>query len=59
MQSFYIGDIFVGQVASMKYGGWTGICACDKPVMRSMGGFKTRFHASEFILKSSGYHNVN
>jgi len=51
--SFYIGDIFIGQVFNMgRY--WS--CVSGKPHEFSLvDGFKTRFHASVFMLRLQGY----
>lgn len=57
--AFYIGDILIGQVFKMRGGCWSCVGWKTKNEhMHSLypvDGFKTRFHASEFMLKAAGY----
>lgn len=55
LQSFYIGDILIGQVAKMTRGRWTAISWHTKCPYGNIDGFKTRFDASEFLLKVCGF----
>jgi len=60
VSAFYVGDIYVGQVFKMRRY-WS--CVSAKPVyingsnIYPVDGFKTRFHASEFMLKAGGFTN--
>lgn len=51
--AFYVGDILVGQIFNMGSQGWAAVCSGDCQ-MRSATGFKTRYAASDFMLKSRG-----
>ena len=47
--NFYVGDIFIGQIFKRSKHNWTGISFTD--IKGSMGGFGSRYHASEYLLK--------
>ena len=60
--NFYIGDIFVGQVINTKRGGWTAIShvkESDLLGFRSIDGFKSRYTASEYLLRVGGFYETN
>ena len=51
--AFYIGDILIGQIFKMKRY-WTAVS--NKPNdLCLIYGFKSRYYASEFLLKLQGY----
>jgi hypothetical protein len=52
IQNFYIDDIFIAQIARMGKGSWSAITGTSYGVV---DGFKSRFHASEYLLKATGY----
>lgn len=55
MYNFYIGDIFIGQVSKMKEKSWAGISWRKPSKICPVFGFRSRYHASEFLLKLNGY----
>lgn len=52
-QAFYIGHIYVGQVFKMRRG-WTAVSATSNPYGPTVG-FKSRYYASDYLLKVGGY----
>jgi len=51
--AFYIGDILIGKIFKMRRY-WSAVS--DQPnYLCPVDGFKTRYHASEFLLKLQGY----
>lgn len=52
--SFYIGDIFVGQLFRMRKNGWSCVPRDSYP-LSPMDGFRSRFDAAECLLKMCGY----
>jgi hypothetical protein len=52
--NFYIDDILIGQIFKMGKHNWTGI-SFHENAKGSMGGFGTRFHASEYLLILTGF----
>lgn len=59
--AFYVGDILVGQVFRMRRNqwscvGWKGGKLEGGISIYPVDGFKTRFHASDFMLKAGGFY---
>ncbi len=57
--SVRLGEIYIGQVHKLN-SGWASISDGELGVpirMRSMGGFKNRFKATEYILVAKGIRN--
>jgi hypothetical protein len=52
--SFYIGDIFVGQVFNLGRS-WSGV-GKNPHILNGFSGFKTRLDATRFILTLEGYY---
>jgi len=50
-QVFYIGDILIGQVFKMGNGNWSCVSWEHPHDIYPVDGFKSRYHASEFMLK--------
>lgn len=48
--TFFIGDIFIGQVFNMDKLGWTALHRDHQPI-GLVEGFKTKYAASHFLLK--------
>ena len=55
--AFYIGDILIGQIFKMGRAGWTAVFwgEHNHRDLFPVDGFKTRYAASEFMLKVGGY----
>ena len=57
--SFYIGEILIGQIFKMRKSNWSAVIwhDTDENIRKlfPVDGFKSRYHASEFMLKCSGY----
>lgn len=51
---FYIGDILIGQIFRHSEHNWHGV-SFYKDIRGSMGGFGSRYHASEYLLKICGF----
>lgn len=54
LQAFYVGDIYVGQVSHLGRSGWTAACDTSPCDIMPVHGFKSRYAASEFLLKLNG-----
>lgn len=55
--TFYIGDILIGQIFDEGRRGWAAVAA--KPPTKGLNGvhgFRTRYDASEYLLRVLGYH---
>jgi len=52
--AFYIGDILIGQLFKMRRG-WSAVSWKTHSELCPVHGFRTRFDASEFLLKVNGY----
>jgi len=50
---FYVGDFYIGQLFYIR-NAWTAVSILPNELC-PLSGFKTRFHASEFLLKLQGY----
>ena len=60
--NFYIGDIYVGQVVNLDRLGWTAISHLHPDELQgfaSVDGFKTRYKASEYLLRVGGFYETN
>jgi hypothetical protein len=55
LTAFYIGDIYVGQVANMGQGGWSAATGANPHSIMPVNGFKTRTDAAIFLLKIEEY----
>jgi hypothetical protein len=57
--AFYIGDILIGQVFRMGDQKWSAVGwhnpESDMHRLYPVDGFRSRYHASEFMLKMAGY----
>jgi|GEM_PF-5663219 len=53
--NFYIGDVLVGQVFRAGRGNWTAVSWKKPSKLCPVEGFRSRYHASEFLLKLNGY----
>ena len=51
--AFYVGDIYVGQVFKMKGRSWSAVSSKPNEI-HPIDGFKSRYYASEFLLKLNG-----
>lgn len=47
---FYVGDIFIGQLFNNGRNGWSAVYK-DPTGLGCVDGFKTRYAASQFMLK--------
>lgn len=56
--NFSIGDIFIGQIFKMRKHNWYAVSWYEnaRGSRFSMGGFGSRYHASEYLLKINGFH---
>ena len=52
--NFYIGDIFIGQIFKMRKHNWHAV-SFHKNARGAIGGFGSRYHASEYLLKLNGF----
>src|SRR6185369_6997981 len=55
MYNFYVGDIFVGQLFKLGKHNWYAV-SFYKNYKGGMGGFGSRYHASEFLLKVNKFY---
>ena len=55
LQKFYIGGIFIGWVAEASKSGWSAVSYHTPCKYGVVYGFKTRYAASEFMLKVCGF----
>ena len=53
--AFYVGDIRVGQVFKMKHC-WSCVGDVTTCNLYPVDGFRTKYHASEFMLKAGGFY---
>ena len=52
--NFSIGDIFIGQIFKMRKHNWHAV-SFHKNARGAIGGFGSRYHASEYLLKLNGF----
>lgn len=53
--SFYIGEIFVGQLFNLGMHGWSAVGTPATSGFSKVDGFKSRNNAAQYLLRLTGY----
>lgn len=55
IHNFYLGEKCIGQVFKMGKGNWSSLTFSDETKYRLIHGFRNRYKAADYILKTWGY----